>query len=195
MHGCEDENCACHNFTKFRQFFIANLPVINSGEKSLLFWKVDDDPDGDGSGNLVLNYKLFLENENDGLSDIISGDDRRVFDDIEENCQSVNGCSRLASLTETTYYRIFIALKGKIIQEYGEVGLLEDYNPLSKHYYRPTCAGCQWEENSSDRFLMCGGCKRVYYCSKGCQRHHWKTVHRDSCKRTIMREAERKTVN
>lgn len=186
MHGCEDGNCACHNFTKFKQFFLASLPMICKGEKSFLLWEGDKEPDSESTGKLVFNNTIFLNNDNDSLTDIISGDDRTVFDNIEKNCEVVKSCTRLACLTETTYYRIFLALKCKIIQEYSDVALLEDYGPLCKEYYRPVCAGCQWEENSPERFQMCGGCKRVYYCSKGCQRHHWKISHRENCRRTNM---------
>ncbi|GAB4821132.1 hypothetical protein N2152v2_008178 [Parachlorella kessleri] len=29
----------------------------------------------------------------------------------------------------------------------------------------------------------CGGCRRVYYCSKECQRQHWRSGHREECQK------------
>ena len=37
------------------------------------------------------------------------------------------------------------------------------------------------EESRETRFKACGQCRRVYYCSKECQRLHWKRTHRHEC--------------
>lgn len=39
------------------------------------------------------------------------------------------------------------------------------------------CASCN---QNSTAALKCGGCRRVYYCNKACQRAHWNT-HRAAC--------------
>jgi len=49
------------------------------------------------------------------------------------------------------------------------------------------CSGCtlyQWEPIKSDEpLLRCSKCKAVKYCSKDCQREHWKKQHKAHCKK------------
>jgi hypothetical protein len=47
----------------------------------------------------------------------------------------------------------------------------------------PYCRNCGVNEaNDGERFLVCGGCKVVRYCSITCQHTHWKDVHAKVCK-------------
>ena len=42
------------------------------------------------------------------------------------------------------------------------------------------CGHCKKEQETS-QFKTCGRCGRVRYCSKECQRTHWKAVHKKHC--------------
>lgn len=44
-----------------------------------------------------------------------------------------------------------------------------------------SCAYCN---KSSVELLRCSGCRNAFYCSKECQRAHWKT-HKQQCTRTV----------
>ncbi|KAI8602566.1 hypothetical protein EDD21DRAFT_371512 [Dissophora ornata] len=46
-----------------------------------------------------------------------------------------------------------------------------------------TCAGagCENQETTSNQFQRCGGCKKVYYCSRLCQVNDWKSRHKKNC--------------
>ena len=49
------------------------------------------------------------------------------------------------------------------------------------------CLNCgNIEDRDGEKFSMCGLCKDVVYCSKDCQRAHWKE-HKKTCKRTFPR--------
>ncbi|KAK3745053.1 hypothetical protein QZH41_004068 [Actinostola sp. cb2023] len=171
---CNDTECACHNFTQFKDFFLMIFPSIAKGEMSMLQWgdacadqedpvnEEDEEKHNEETekkkvgGKLMLNHKYFLNNENDSLSEVISGDDCVMLESIEKICRAVpQDCPRLKIITETACYRLYLALKAKIIHEYGNVPLLEEYSPVTEGYYRPKCGGCQWEECSVDEFLLC----------------------------------------
>lgn len=52
--------------------------------------------------------------------------------------------------------------------------------------YIPQCMTCQKRETSSEKLLLCSGCKKVHYCSPDCQRSHWKHKtwgHKKACKK------------
>ena len=40
-----------------------------------------------------------------------------------------------------------------------------------------TCGACE-----APATLVCGGCGDISYCSKECQKSHWKSGHKSSCK-------------
>ena len=44
-----------------------------------------------------------------------------------------------------------------------------------------TCGFCGAKPSESSRLLNCGRCKKIKYCSKECQKNHWKQ-HKPSCK-------------
>ena len=48
-----------------------------------------------------------------------------------------------------------------------------DIRPLGVYC---SCSNCQ-----SQTFSVCGGCKTVPYCSKACQKEHWKSNHKSRC--------------
>lgn len=41
---------------------------------------------------------------------------------------------------------------------------------------------CSFCEEESPDLLKCSRCKEVYYCSRDCQRGHWREGHREDCK-------------
>ena len=45
------------------------------------------------------------------------------------------------------------------------------------------CACCGINSSDEVKLLICAGCKRVSYCSKRCQRAHWKMAHKSVCKK------------
>lgn len=185
------------------------LPALTEAKNSLLQWESSQPSEGDDAeieedlkekekrrpnhedenddigGKIMLSHALFL-NDNDLLSETISGDEHALaenidfcFDDLPDDCPLLN------VITNAAYIKLFTAVATKIMQQFSDVPLMEEYCPSSEEYYRPTCAGCKWEEDANDRFLMCGGCKAVYYCSKDCQKRHWRTGHKIKCKRVV----------
>ncbi|KAL8001140.1 putative Zinc finger, MYND-type, tetratricopeptide-like helical domain superfamily [Plasmopara halstedii] len=48
------------------------------------------------------------------------------------------------------------------------------------------CAGCGNPPYFNKRLLACSACKMVEYCSRDCQRAHWKRIHRHMCKHTSL---------
>lgn len=49
-----------------------------------------------------------------------------------------------------------------------------------KCFFRFQCT--QFKEDGGT-FMLCGGCNRIYYCSKACQQDDWKVGgHREYCK-------------
>jgi hypothetical protein len=47
---------------------------------------------------------------------------------------------------------------------------------------RGVCHNCQEDRKEQEQLLKCGACKKVFYCSKECQKIHWKQGgHREEC--------------
>ena len=47
-----------------------------------------------------------------------------------------------------------------------------------------SCAACGKEPSATGKRLqVCAGCRSVSYCSKQCQREHWKNGHKAECER------------
>ena len=44
------------------------------------------------------------------------------------------------------------------------------------------CGSCGTTQQEGEKYNQCGGCKKVRYCSKACQREHWRGGHRKACK-------------
>jgi hypothetical protein len=46
------------------------------------------------------------------------------------------------------------------------------------------CANCYVLEKTLDeKLLKCGQCRVIKYCSRECQREHWKKAHKKQCKK------------
>ena len=45
------------------------------------------------------------------------------------------------------------------------------------------CANCNSKSNTE--LSRCAGCKKTYYCSKECQKEHWKKEHKIQCKKLV----------
>lgn len=50
------------------------------------------------------------------------------------------------------------------------------------------CADCDKQLLSTKDRNFCGGCRQVVYCSKNCQKAHWKTKHKAECKKVQLVE-------
>lgn len=51
------------------------------------------------------------------------------------------------------------------------------------------CPQCKTWEEEHTKFLSCGGCLRVRYCTESCQHAHWST-HKTTCKRRQRKRAQ-----
>jgi carboxypeptidase C (cathepsin A) len=51
---------------------------------------------------------------------------------------------------------------------------------------------CDKKEEEPGSFKRCGRCQRVSYCSRECQKEHWKTGHRAVCKSPVEEQPEEK---
>ena len=45
------------------------------------------------------------------------------------------------------------------------------------------CGGCG--ETTFKKMKVCARCKKIHYCSKKCQRKHWKFGHKEICKKSV----------
>jgi hypothetical protein len=54
----------------------------------------------------------------------------------------------------------------------------------------PKCENCQ--ESGASKLQLCAVCKRARYCSKQCQKSHWRT-HKNDCKRAREKKVQRQT--
>ena len=56
-----------------------------------------------------------------------------------------------------------------------------------------TCAACGKQEQAGEKYAKCAGCKRVVYCTRGCQKQHWKQGgHRQECNQVAATAAKLK---
>lgn len=56
------------------------------------------------------------------------------------------------------------------------------YPHLQRAELRRTCANCGVVASVDEPpCQICGGCQRVSYCSKACQKAHWRSTHRREC--------------
>ena len=50
---------------------------------------------------------------------------------------------------------------------------------------RPLGVYCQCSNCQSESFSVCGACRMVPYCSKACQKEHWKYNHKARCSKIV----------
>ena len=50
-----------------------------------------------------------------------------------------------------------------------------------KMQHNSTCSNCRSAESETTKLLACARCWCVHYCSKECQRLHWKSIHKKLC--------------
>ena len=56
------------------------------------------------------------------------------------------------------------------------------YPHLQRAELRRTCANCKVVASvDASPYQICAGCQRVSYCSKACQKAHWRSTHRREC--------------
>ena len=55
-----------------------------------------------------------------------------------------------------------------------------DLQKQSRKANKRTCGSCQTQEQFRGDFSLCSRCKKVAYCSKDCQKSHWKQ-HKKEC--------------
>jgi MYND finger len=62
--------------------------------------------------------------------------------------------------------------------------LSQEWNIELAHF---KCLACNVQQKDcAQKLLRCGGCGEVFYCSKECQKTHWKSGHKASCSRSIL---------
>jgi hypothetical protein len=54
-------------------------------------------------------------------------------------------------------------------------------NHRKKDQHIKTCDYCGSAEESEHKLQACSQCRLVAYCSKACQRAHWKNGHKQAC--------------
>ena len=54
----------------------------------------------------------------------------------------------------------------------------------------PGCGNCGRSPNNGETFSHCSRCKVVPYCSKTCQKQHWKNGHKQTCQNAREREED-----
>jgi MYND finger len=88
------------------------------------------------------------------------------------------------------------AILEEAISDILDCGMLEEAAPESPTYYPGvdentpvlraprilTCAGCSSVEKKHGSFKSCAKCRDVFYCSKVCQKGHWKQHKKMCCK-------------
>ena len=66
-------------------------------------------------------------------------------------------------------------------QEFAE--LFDEHPRVQKKLARRRCGNCQGEAPLVvSPFQLCAGCESVSYCSRDCQKAHWRRTHRLTCK-------------
>jgi hypothetical protein len=72
------------------------------------------------------------------------------------------------------------------IEQAKQLKLVRDANGFLTHFRPNVQIGrmCFWCESAPTKgpLLQCGGCKKVFYCSKKCQKIDWNAEHRNECK-------------
>ena len=68
---------------------------------------------------------------------------------------------------------IGFAGSGQVELESGRTLALKPENVAARNH----CAGCGAQEEDQ-KFQLCNGCKLVRYCSRDCQKAHWKKEHK-----------------
>jgi hypothetical protein len=65
-------------------------------------------------------------------------------------------------------------------QDYAERANALGLPPVKARF----CAQCQSQEDEDERrYQACGGCQGPLYCSRACQKIHWKAGHKNTCTR------------
>merc|ERR1719473_645505 len=65
--------------------------------------------------------------------------------------------------------------KGKLLSE--EMGM-----PMLGERLKMKCENCDKPESENREFKKCARCRKVLYCSKKCQKKHWKQKHKSVCR-------------
>ena len=81
---------------------------------------------------------------------------------------------------------------GAFIDEF-RVEVLKRNNPVKTVNPRFVCANCKKSPSKDEPPLKtCGRCNLVQYCSKECQKAHWKRTHKVQCNQALQQvEAQR----
>ena len=48
-----------------------------------------------------------------------------------------------------------------------------------------SCGQCGRGQEEGEKFHHCSRCKVVPYCSKACQKQHWRGGHKDTCQAAV----------
>jgi len=78
---------------------------------------------------------------------------------------------------------VVITYKEKQIAVKWEWTNISQFSKISKEEYPNALCNCCKKDGKRTEMKLCGGCKRVHYCSKDCQLNDWKS-HKKTCKNT-----------
>jgi len=148
---------------------------------------------GDESGNITPGKIICINRSHpDCISESLE-DTINKYNDIQKSGLVVISFKAF----EWAYHiqTIQIDLISQIFDEYYMQAYPDRPMKLGKIAYG--CANCKNRTKANGRALdTCNGCKRVHYCSRKCQKNHWKKKHKHDCKKFAaqMREAYCETV-
>ncbi|CEG67461.1 hypothetical protein RMATCC62417_03889 [Rhizopus microsporus] len=145
-----------------------------------------EDAANNGDADAMLMLGLIFGSKDYGLYDMDKAQNYMELALVRGDLQAYNYlvrilrakmAARIALENENmeNFEQLSEADKEKLIRQLAKEG----DNSIHKQCANPMCEKREEEPGS---FKRCGRCQRVAYCSRDCQREHWKTGHKVVCK-------------
>jgi len=146
---------------------------------------------------MVYTSKKDIDNTLEEVNSLLEKkgkDKRQLMGGLVITCVENNGSlednewTALSQLVQLIFDKeVVITYKEKQIAVRWEWTNTSQFSKISKEEYPDTVCNCCKKEGKRTVMKMCGGCKRVHYCSKDCQLNDWKS-HKKTCKNTGSRD-------